>query len=165
MTGETPRIGERANKLDTALRGAKDPRDVVIGLPDEVIGRVAFTVVASGAAGEPLAWDVVFDWDGSSEHSPLWLEISGMEAISPASSAPIEGWVSWRSLAALTIAFEDNELETHGVVWNASGSPRPGVSAEEWEPADWAEMARRVIDSVNGALAESDPNSRVFRDA
>jgi nuclease-like protein len=71
-------------------------------------------------------------------------------------------WTSWRNQHGVATAFEDNELVVQGVVWDDSGSPRSGVRADEWAPPDWADLARRVIDSVAGALAETNTNSRLL---
>jgi hypothetical protein len=147
-------IGEPHPRLVDALAASDDPRSVVLDLPAVVDGRVAFTVVARDLSDGTQAWDVDLDWDGSSDHTLFWFDISGMEGISPGSSAPISGWATWADRVNLSIAFSDPELGAHGVAWVTGGAPREGVPAEEWEPSDWAELSRRIIDAAIGALSE-----------
>ncbi len=150
-------IGQRTPRLARAVREASDEMSVTLGLPDEIgPGSFAFTYMAE-VWGEPQAQDVSFDWDGGS--TVTWTQdISGDEAISPGSGAPVSGWASWLNGEDLLLAFSGPDLELEGWARVPGGAPtasRPGDDADDEsdepdpdealaDPARWVALARTI---------------------
>ena len=160
----SPRIfGERSPELVAALAAAADPRDVTLGLPERIGGDCEFTVVTGDYGGGVQAWDVAIDWDRQNSYAAFWFDISGHEDLSPASSSPIHGWVSWQSDASVVIAFTHPELDVHGVAWGADLTMiDPATNETTTEPLDWARFGRYLIDHVTAALQEEEQHGRLF---
>jgi hypothetical protein len=123
-----------------------------MGLPDRVEpGVFGFTYMADPwQSGELVAQEIQFDWRG--ESWATWTQdISGDEAISPGSSAPVVGWASWRNGSDLLVAFSSEDLETDGWARLPGAAPTSGADGDDHdeddvlgEPARWLSLARVI---------------------
>jgi len=147
-TGRTPR-------LERALGDAADEMSVAIGLPETIEpGEFAFTFMVDLGDGDAVAHEITVDWDGG--WTATWREdISGDEAVSPGSSAPAFGWVSWRNGTDLLVAYTWPELDLDGWAHIPGGAPGSDLTDEEAEDAPydsqfWVELARRIANVLHG---------------
>src|SRR5271156_162630 len=77
-------------------------------------GSIEFTLWTSALGGDPVAHDISFTWDG--QHTAEWDEdISTLNDLSPGSSSPVWGIVSWPdgSDVLLTYTWTDFEMQGH----------------------------------------------------
>lgn len=111
----TPQVGApgmRSARLTEDIEHSTDELSTVVGLPDHIEpGVFGFTYMADPwRSGELVAQKIQFDWQGGSWTT--WTQdISGDEAISPGSSAPVVGWASWQNGNDLLVAFSSDDLD------------------------------------------------------
>lgn len=94
-------------------------------------------------AGERTAFEVVFRWEEQSSYSPFTFDICRYEDLSPASSSPSDGWVSWMYPPRLALAHQSWDLEQS----DAKVLEVDGLSIEDVsDPTDdeWAQIARAI---------------------
>jgi hypothetical protein len=143
---------ERLDALRDAIANAADPKDVTLGLPALIDGgRFEFTFMATQyGSSDPVAFDVWFDWEPGNRHAVWWQDISGLEAISPGSSAPVWGWASWRNGDDLLLAMTSHELELEGWARVPGGAPTAGADPEAddeetlRDPGRWLRLAKHI---------------------
>lgn len=104
----------------------------------------AFTVTVEAdpfETGETTAYDVTFDWDGEASRAAFVFDISDGPGLSPASSSPAYGWVSWMNQPTIVLAWQHPE---RGEV-RASTVEVEGLSQDdELTDDDWDAIARAV---------------------
>ncbi|OUS97330.1 hypothetical protein CA951_02995 [Rhodococcus sp. NCIMB 12038] len=141
----------RTVTLEDAIARAGDELSATIGLPEHIEpGEIKFTFMVD-AGDSPQAEDITFTWDGGL--SATWLQdISEHESnLSPASSAPVWGWASWRNGGDLLLAYTWPDVEVDG--WAHIPGGAPGSEDQEdtlSEPQTWVELARTIISVLRG---------------
>ncbi|MDH6291900.1 hypothetical protein [Rhodococcus opacus] len=143
------RASGRTSELEDAIARAGDELSATLGLPEQIDpGDIKFTFMFDGGDG-PQAEDIRFTWDGG-----CWTtwsqDISDHEGnLSPASSAPVWGWASWRNGADLLLAYTWPDLGVDGWAHIPGGAPGRDLTDEDQdamsEPQTWVELGRTII--------------------
>jgi hypothetical protein len=111
--------------------------------PDEITEDTFVVTVACAPFGEDswTAYDVSFERTGE-RHASFVFDISPDEGISPASSAPWDGWAAWAG-ADLVLAWSSTEDLDIGATTIEGGSPF-GMEDAERSPEAWTVLARTI---------------------
>jgi len=92
-------------------------------------------------SGQMTAYDVAFDWDGESRHASFVFDISESAELSPASSSPAHGWVTWLTAARLVVAWEHPERDESRASTIELDDP---VADDEPTEEDWKAIALAI---------------------
>ncbi|AEV71515.1 hypothetical protein MycrhN_0885 [Mycolicibacterium rhodesiae NBB3] len=129
------------------------------GLPDEIdSGDIAFTFENYDSdGGGPTLFDFRATWDGGHTMT-WWQDISERQpGLSPMSSAPSEGWASWRNGNDLLVAYTWPDLETDGWAYVRGGAPTAAKDDDAmYEPETWLALARTVLGVVHERFSDAD---------
>ena len=111
--------------------------------PDDITEDAFVVTVACAPFGDAswTAYDVSFERMGE-RHASFVFDISPDEGISPASSAPWDGWAAWAG-ADLVLAWSSTEDPVVGATTIEGGSPF-GEEGDERSPEAWAVLARTI---------------------
>lgn len=94
------------------------------------------------AAFSSEAWfDFTFDWQGS-RHAQWSMDICGGPDLSPASSSPVYGLVSWYNGSDLILAHYSYDLGEDGCARITGAAP---TDEEGFDPRTWLEIARVIM--------------------
>ena len=129
-------------------------------MPDEIqSGDIAFTFSDGDPYGNgPTLFDFHAKWD-EGRTMKWWQDISDSQpGLSPGSSAPSEGWASWRNGDDLLVAYTWPDLETDGWAYVRGGGPLAGKDDDDAmsEPETWLKLARTVLAVVHERLSNAD---------
>ncbi len=103
--------------------------------------------------GDPQAFDMAFTWDGGT--SADWHnDISVTESISPGSSSPIVGTISWEDGKDLKVTYDwvEGEVAGQGGIPNAAPSPE-----ELRNPRTWVQFTKQIHEFVLQRLSFAAP--------
>lgn len=150
-------VDGQSKLLRDAKAGASDVMNATVGLPESVTGgRLDFTFTTTQfGSPDPVAFDMRFDWEPGARHATWWQDISGQEAISPGSSAPVWGWAAWRNGEDLLLAMTSDDLELEGWARVPGGAPTSGADPDAddedtlRDPMRWLQLAK-IIQAVVG---------------
>ncbi len=126
-------------------------RDRALDRRDRSSASVALTFVHGVPGMAPdeenhQCWDLDLHWSADDQHATFRLDIADLEELSPASSSPIIGFVSWLASSDVIIAYHDAELERHG--W-AHFVEIMVPDADDEPPIDaWLPLARAIVDAT-----------------
>lgn len=128
------------------------------GLPAEIEpGDIAFTFkVYDEDTNEPTLFDFRATWD-EGRTMTWWQDISDKQpGLSPGSSAPSEGWASWRNGYDLLVAYTWPDVETDGWAYVRGGAPISGRDDDAmYEPETWLNLARTILGAVHERLPDA----------
>lgn len=126
-------------------------------LPDVIEpGEISFTFAYDQGSDEPTLFDFKATWDEGSTMT-WWQDISGRQGgLSPGSSAPSEGWASWRNGEDLLIAYTWFDVGVDGWAYVRGGAPTNDKDEDAmYEPDTWVDLARVILGAVRGDLANA----------
>jgi hypothetical protein len=132
----------------------------VQGPPDEIQpGQISFTFSYDQDGEEATSFDFRATWDEGWTMT-WWQDISEHQGgLSPGSSAPSEGWASWRNSKDLLIAYTWFDASEDGWVYVRGGAPTNEKDDPEgamYEPDTWIELARTILAAVHGNLPDAE---------
>ncbi|MFD4295409.1 hypothetical protein ACFWQG_19565 [Rhodococcus sp. NPDC058532] len=136
-----------------------DELNAALDLPQQIEpGEFAFTFMVDAGDG-PSAQDITFTWDGSS--SATWRQDISEHGgdLSPASSSPAYGWISWYNGTGLLVAYGWPDLNVDG--WAHLPGAAPGTASAEvrtasdsedalLKPWTWVLLARAIVHVLHG---------------
>ncbi|MGB0972727.1 MAG: hypothetical protein ACPGVG_17485 [Mycobacterium sp.] len=105
-------------------------------------GRIGLTLWTSALGGDPQANDISFEWDG--RHTADWLQDISPDAgaLSPASSSPVRGVVSWPDGNDVLLTYTWSDFGTHGYRRLGGMAPTSGL------PQHWVRLGEALVDLV-----------------
>ncbi len=105
-------------------------------------GRIGFTLWTSALGGDPQAYDISFEWDG--RHTGDWFEDISPDTgeLSPASSSPVWGVVSWPDGNDVLLTYTWSDFGTRGYRRLGSMAPNAG------DPQQWVRLGEALVDLV-----------------
>lgn len=123
----------------------EDPwdEDPVDQLPSVVEpGRINLTLWTSALGGDPQAYDISFNWDG--DDTAEWFEDISPEtgALSPASSSPVWGVVSWPDGNDVVLTYTWGDFGMRGYRRLAGMAPSAG------DPQRWVNLGEALVELV-----------------
>ena len=135
----------------------------VQGLDGEIEpGEIAFTYPVVEYDQAPTLFDFRATWEGGRTIT-WWQDISDHQpGLSPGSSAPSEGWASWRNGSDLLVAYTWRDVEKDG--WAFVRGAAPGIGEDDdvdmlWQPDTWVELAKTILGVVHKTLPEVESGS------
>ena len=123
-------------------------------LPAPEDGWARFTVLnpGPGAPAEPdtdrTAYEVGLRYVRGIRAARFEHDVSGEEDISPSSSSPIHGWLTWTD-SRLVVCWTMPEFESFGwASFDMAHGELPEEDDDDWSPSAFTPIARRITEAV-----------------
>lgn len=118
-------------------------REDLSGLPSVIQpGRINFIRQSRAAGGAYVPYDFSFTWGGS-RSADWYMDISITADLSPASSSPSTGTISWANGCDLAYTHDWEELDIHDKGVLAGGAPD-----DPDDPRNWIRLADLILELV-----------------
>jgi hypothetical protein len=123
----------------------KDPVDQLPAVIEP--GSIKFTLWTSAMGGDSVAHDISFTWHG--QHTAEWFQdISTVNGLSPGSSSPASGIVSWPdgNDVLLTYTWSDLGIQGHDRLPGAAPTSNDAQGAKD--PQQWIRLGEALLNFV-----------------